>query len=67
MDEEHAAELETLLAADRHDRIRIDLSDVTLVDRESVTFLSRAEAAGVLLVNCPEYVRSWIDAERRAG
>jgi hypothetical protein len=37
---------------------------VTLVDREAMTFLARVEAAGALLVHCPEYLRRWIDAEQ---
>jgi hypothetical protein len=37
---------------------------VTLVNRDAITFLAGVEAAGAVLVNCPEYVRSWIDAEQ---
>jgi hypothetical protein len=44
-------------------RIVLDLKDVTLVDRAAVQFLARVEMAGTELVNCPEYVRSWIAAE----
>jgi hypothetical protein len=40
-----------------------DLADVTLVNREAIGFLSGVEAAGATLVNCPEYVRRWIEAE----
>jgi hypothetical protein len=36
---------------------------VTLVGREAVEFLARLEAEGVRIVNCPDYVRTWIDAE----
>jgi len=28
-----------------------------------VQFLASAEAAGIRIVNCPRYVRSWIAAE----
>ena len=42
----------------------LDLADVTLVNREAIGFLAGVEAAGATLVNCPEYVRSWIDAEQ---
>ena len=45
--------------------ILLDLKDVTLVGREAVQFLARVEAAGVRVVNCPDYVRSWIAAENR--
>lgn len=42
----------------------LDLKEVTLVAREAVLFLARVEAGGVRLVNCPEYVRRWIAAEK---
>ena len=41
-------------------RIVIDLRGVTLVDRTGVCFLARAQSAGAEIVNCPEYVRSWM-------
>jgi len=64
MDGEHAARLEALLADERYGRILLDLREVTVVAREAVEFLVRAEAKGVRIVNCPDYVRSWIAAER---
>jgi hypothetical protein len=64
MDSRHAADLETLMTAEANRHISLDLADVTLVDREAMTFLARVEAAGAVLVNCPEYVRRWIDAEQ---
>jgi hypothetical protein len=53
-----------LMAAESNRLVSLDLADMTLVDREAITFLASAEAAGAVLVNCPEYVRSWIDAEQ---
>lgn len=44
--------------------LRFDLQDITLVDREAVTFLAGCEADGVGLTNCPPYLRQWIDTER---
>jgi len=41
----------------------LDLEEVTLLDRDSVRFLIRCESEGVLLVNCPLYVREWITKE----
>ena len=64
MDNRHVADLEALMTAESNGQISLDLVDVTLVDREAMTFLARVEAAGVVLVNCPEYVRRWIDAEK---
>ena len=42
----------------------LDLADVTLVNREAMKFLAGVEAVGAVLINCPDYVRSWIDAEQ---
>ena len=64
MDSGHLAELGSLMAAEPSRLVSLDLAEVTLVTREAVKFLARAEAAGAILVNCPEYVRSWIDAEQ---
>ena len=62
LDAEHATRLQELLW-EAAGRIVLDLRDVTLVDRAAVQFLARVERAGTELVNCPEYVRSWIAAE----
>ena len=64
MDNDHAAELEALIAAEGNRLVALDLADVTLVNREAIEFLAGLEAAGASLMNCPEYVRSWIDAEQ---
>jgi len=64
MDIEHATRLQEFLANEADGRVTLDLTDVSLVDRAAVRFLAEAEAAGIYIVNCPEYVRSWIVAER---
>jgi hypothetical protein len=64
MDGDHVTELEALMAAVPNRPVFLDLVDVTLVNREAIGFLAGVEAAGATLVNCPEYVRSWIDAEQ---
>ena len=64
LDSPHAIELEALMAAVSNRPVVLDLADVTLVNREAIGFLAGVEAAGATLVNCPEYVRSWIDAEQ---
>ena len=61
---EHAERLQELLASAAAGRIVLDLKDVTLVDRAAVQFLASVELAGTEIINCPEYVRSWISAER---
>ena len=65
LDQEHATELRVLLATENTKKVVLDLADVMLVDRDAVQFLAGAEAEGAVLVNCPEYVRIWIDAEQR--
>jgi hypothetical protein len=61
---EHSTQLQEFLACETNGHITLDLKDVTLVDRGAVRFLADAEAAGIRIANCPEYVRSWIAAER---
>ena len=65
MDSGHVAELEALMAAESNRLVCLDLADVTLVNREAMKFLAGVEAAGAVLVNRLEYVRSWIDANGR--
>jgi anti-anti-sigma regulatory factor len=64
IDREHAARLQQFLSSDPGRPLILDLQNVTLVDRAAVEFLVGAEATGIRLVNCPEYVRTWIAAER---
>ena len=64
MDGGHVTALEALMAAESSRLVSFDLADVTVVTREAVEFLARVEAAGAGLVNCPEYVRTWVNAER---
>ena len=47
-------------------RIVLDLRDLTLVDRDAVTFLAGCETEGVKIMNCPAYIREWIVREREA-
>ena len=63
LDTEHVARLQELLATAVAGRIVLDLREITLVDRAAVQFLARVTSAGAEIVNCPEYVHSWIAAE----
>lgn len=57
-------ELEALLGAETSGRrVHLDLSDLTLVDQNVISFLSHCEADGIELRNCPAYVREWIAQE----
>ncbi len=49
-----------LRARGTHQRIYLDLSEITLVDRKAVEYLSGQAGPDVKLVNCPIYLRRWI-------
>ena len=43
-----------------HQKIFLDLSEVTLVDRKAVQYFSEQAGADIKLVNCPIYLKRWI-------
>lgn len=45
-------------------RVALDLTEVTLVDRDAVPFLAAHELKGIELTNCPAFLREWIDKEK---
>jgi hypothetical protein len=58
-------ELEQLLATGGdHNNYVLDLANVRLADHEAVIFLAECEARGVVLQNCPPYIREWIGGDR---
>ena len=63
---EHLAELRSQLDA-LGGSIVFDLGDVSLVNVDVVQFLSTCESQGLQLVNCPAYIRKWIDREKVTG
>ena len=65
MEIEHVTRLQEFIVEEAHDRITLDLKDITIADRVAVRFLAEAESRGIQVTNCPEYVRSWIAAEKR--
>ena len=66
MNAENVGELETLVSEGAEGRrIVLDLSDLTLVDQDAVSFLKRCEADNITLKNCPAYIREWITRERK--
>jgi anti-anti-sigma regulatory factor len=66
MDAENIGEVKTMLSAEASGSpIVLDLKDLTLVDHDVVSFLSRCESAGIEFQNCPTYIREWINVERR--
>jgi anti-anti-sigma regulatory factor len=68
MDRDDIAELETLIRSEGNGRpIILDLTDLTLVGQDAITFLERCETDGIELKTCPGYVREWITRQRGGG
>ena len=63
IDAEHVDTLRELLEQEQG-KVAIDLREVTLVDREAISFLALSEANGVELRNCADYIREWVARER---
>jgi anti-anti-sigma regulatory factor len=58
---DNADELFGLLATEPARRsIVLDLKDLVLIGREGVRLLRRCEAEGIVLRNCPPYIRAWM-------
>lgn len=63
LDTEHVDRLRELIEGETKGRVRLDLRDVTVVHRSGLSFLARGEDAGIVLVNCADYLRRLIAAE----
>ncbi len=63
---EYVAELEKALTAETANAqsIVVDMSDVTLVDRETMKFLCNTHSKNIPIENIPPYVRRWIEQEK---
>lgn len=44
--------------------VALDLTQVTLVDRDVVSFLAAYELKGIELRNCPAFLRGWVAKEQ---
>ena len=44
---------------------RVCLKEVTLVDVDVIRFLAACEDGGISIVNCPAYIREWMNRERQ--
>ena len=64
---EHLDDLSKLIADAKPKVVKLDLSEVTLVDLEVVRFFGDQERWGVELVNCSPYIREWIQREKAAN
>jgi len=62
---ETTAEIERLIAKTPHKQIVLDLSEVTLLDRDAAIFLGEELTRGVELINCPPYLIDWISGTRK--
>ena len=63
---EHLSELRAQLDAIGGSLV-LHLVDVSLVNLDVVQFLSSCESEGIQLLNCPTYIRKWIDREKVTG
>jgi anti-anti-sigma regulatory factor len=59
-------ELNQLIADAKPMVVKLDLSEVTLVDIEVVRFFGDREKQGLELVGCSPYIREWIQREQTA-
>ena len=59
---EHVKTIQDLIRKDTG-IIALDLEEVTLVDRESVSFLAGWERTGIEMRKCPAFLRDWITAK----
>ena len=60
----HLDELNQLIADASRKLVKLDLSEVTLVDLGVVRFLGDQERRGVKLGKCSPYIREWIQREQ---
>jgi anti-anti-sigma regulatory factor len=60
---EHVSTIKDLILRET-DAIVLDLTEVTLVDRDVVNFLAVCEREGIQLRNCPPFLREWVVKER---
>jgi len=64
LDAENVAQVSALLAAEPAERpVVLDLKDLVLVDRDAVRFLRLCDGNGIVLRNCPPYIRAWMVRE----
>jgi anti-anti-sigma regulatory factor len=64
---EYVPELERALSSESTgtQKMALDLSNVTFVDREAMMFLCGARSRNVSIENIPSYVTRWIEQEGR--
>jgi len=45
-------------------KVALDLTEMTLVDRDVVNFLATCELKGIELRNCPAFLREWVNSDK---
>jgi ABC-type transporter Mla MlaB component len=60
---EHLEELQAQVESSTQET-RLDLEEVSLVDRAAVRFLGLCKSDGIELLNCPLYIKEWILREK---
>ena len=60
-------ELSALLALELGRSATLELQDLDLVDRDAVEFLRVCEGKGIVLRNCPAYIRAWMASDGGSG
>jgi anti-anti-sigma regulatory factor len=66
MDAENIGEFSSLLKSEAKGcHLVLDLKDLTLVDRDAVSFLARCETESIEIKNCPPYIREWMTRQNR--
>ena len=63
MDSESVHTLKELIEAENSNAV-LDLSEVTLANREAAMFLAECRLKGIKLTNCPAFLRSWSSIEQ---
>lgn len=60
---EHLSKIEELIARESGP-IVLDLAELTLIDREAVSYLASCKQRGIELRNCPSFLMEWISKEQ---
>ena len=63
MRREHIEELKAQIKAGGRS-VRLDLTEVSLVDLDVIRFLATCQNEGISLVHCSRYINNWITKER---
>jgi len=60
---DHFSMIEELIR-NENGSVTLDLTEVTLVDRDAVAFLAVCARKGIELRNCPAFIQEWVAKER---